>query len=203
MLLRNYDNIMSANGLLAGGGQFGSEFGSNNLTIKYNNGQIAAPLNYVPFKSASSANNNAYDQSTSYYGTGGNFHLFCSANKDTPDYNDTIMTNLCDAKYVTHYYEDLKEIQLENGKRAWKRSYKKLYSANKKLQIGSVGVCLETGNKNTYVLLSKEELPEILEVLQYTNFELSFTTIVTQNPNEPPKTEYQTEVTILDEGTDA
>jgi hypothetical protein len=113
------------------------------------------------------------------------------------------MTNLCDAKYVTHYYEDLEEIQLENGKKAWKRSYKKLYSANKKLQIGSIGVCLETGNKNTYVLLYKEELPEILEVLQYTNFELSFTTIVTQNPNEPPKTEYQTEVTILDEGTDA
>jgi hypothetical protein len=38
MLLRNYDNIMSANGLIAGGGQFGSEFGANNLTIKYNNG---------------------------------------------------------------------------------------------------------------------------------------------------------------------
>jgi hypothetical protein len=54
------------------------------------------------------------------------------------------------------------------------------------------------------VLLYKEKLPieETLKIPQYTNFELSFTTIVSQNPNDPD-IQYQTEVTILDEGADA
>jgi hypothetical protein len=202
MLLRNYDNIMSAIGLVGHSDQLklGAEFGANNLNIKDINGAIHNTPNRAPFSSFAGSNNEKV------YNADGPATLICSSNLDEPNYNDYTMTNLCNVKYVTHYYTSFEEITLDSGKKAWKRSYKILYSANTDIELGSIGVVSHhyIGNYR-HILVYKEKLPitETLKIPQYTNFELSFTTIVTQNPNEPPKTEYQTDVTILEEGTDA
>jgi hypothetical protein len=59
------------------------------------------------------------------------------------------MTDICNAKYVTHYYEPLEEIEIEAGKKAWKRTYKKLYSANQDIEVGSIGITQYLGYYNS------------------------------------------------------
>lgn len=208
MLLRNYDNIMSAQGLLGSYPRniIGSEFGPNNLTLKKTDGTVTPVFYGAPFREPATNDNNGNPGRNQ-------FSLCCSSDNNEPNYNDYILANRCSAKYITHYYETFQEnnkniieIDLDNGQKGWKKTYKKLYSANEDIQVGKIGVIvnLYDGNYSPYdhyILVYEEKLPEVLDIRKYTNFELSFTTIVSENPNEPIT--YQTEVTILDEGTDA
>ena len=197
MYLRNYDNVMVAKNLCSYSKQCISQgehtnFGDGHLTVKTTGAQI-----YRIFGGASDCLRQVFDMSSYYVGEGLTF-----GSGDTPvAYDDYALSVPATDSVCSHVSYSLSDTTYDEATDTFKRTMKRIFAAKQDLVIKEIGWVTRISGSSSQTVSSGSEygclvyrkvLDEPISVEANSNFELTFTTVVSSCANKP--TEYEASV---------
>jgi hypothetical protein len=205
MLLRNYDNMMTAKKISSRASGSATVFGDGHLTAKdllesvYNihspcSDWAYLPLAYFHYNFDIDSKDGAYGYSNLICGSGNTSETYDDYKLASP-FTSTQVSKIGQATFVTdtHTYNE------NDG--TWTHTVTKTYIANESITIREIGVTsgfyYKNGNYHGAALVYRKVLDTPIEVSAGATFVLSFTATVSANPNNPNKpADYDASVSV-------
>lgn len=193
MLLRNYDNIITAKKRMLNSQGYASTdkttFGDGHINMKTPNGSIQdiyiCDYNYFePFSVFLTTDVSNYGYNRGYS------NLMCGGGNTPVTYDDYKLDAVFTSTQVTYASGDHRtgEPVYDETDNSWTFTYSRTFKANEAITVKEIGVGYNfhySSSSTAGSLLYRKVLDTPIEVPANANFVLSFTTKVYANPNKP------------------